>query len=108
MIPVFYRGDLIVVKGLDCEDIVVGDIIVYQNPVRQIPIVHRVVEVVQEQGEEPNFITKGDNNGHTDQSTGISPPVRCNWVRGEVRLIIPKLGLFKVGLIEVSEYLRRN
>jgi signal peptidase len=106
MVPVFSKGDLIVVKGLECEKIEVGDIIVYNNPQRNIPIVHRVVELDYDSQGDSLFTTKGDNNGHTDQSSGISPPVRCEWVRGEVRLIIPKLGLFKVGLIELSNIIR--
>lgn len=106
MVPVFAKGDLIVVKGMGCREIEVGDIIVYHNPIRQIPIVHRVVEIDDEDPNNPVFTTKGDNNGHTDQSTGISPPVRCDWVRGEVKLIVPKLGLFKVGLIELSKVIR--
>ncbi|MFQ5800591.1 MAG: signal peptidase I [Candidatus Hydrothermarchaeales archaeon] len=106
MIPVFYRGDLIVVKGIDCQDIEVDDIIVYQNPYRGIPVVHRVVEIVEDEHGGRSFITKGDNNPHTDQTTGISPPVACGWLRGEVKLIIPKLGLFKVGLIELNNLAR--
>ncbi|RMF89147.1 MAG: signal peptidase I [Methanobacteriota archaeon] len=103
MVPVFYRGDLIVVKGIDCEDIEEGTIIVYQNPFRGIPVVHRVVAIDRDSQGNIYFTTKGDNNPHTDQASGISPPVRCSWVRGEVRLIIPKLGLFKVALIELSK-----
>ncbi len=106
MVPVFSRGDLIVVKGLECGKIEVGDIIVYHNPKRNIPIVHRVVEIDSDSQGEVLFTTKGDNNGHTDQASGISQPVRCEWVRGEVKLIIPKLGLFKVGLIELSNIIR--
>jgi len=106
MVPVFSKGDLIVVKGLECEKVTVGDIIVYHNPKRNIPIVHRVVEVDSDSQDNPIFTTKGDNNGNTDQSSGISPPVQCQWLRGEVRLIIPKLGLFKVGLIELGNKIR--
>jgi len=105
MVPVFHRGDLIVVKGISCEQIEVGDIIVYHNPIRRIPIVHRVVAIGEEDGGR-YFITKGDNNPHTDQESGISPPVECSWVRGEVKLIIPKLGLFKVALIELRDLAR--
>jgi signal peptidase len=105
MVPVFYRGDLIVVKGMDCNEIEVGDIIVYDNPIRRIPIVHRVVEI-DDSNKRLRFVTKGDNNSHTDQSTGISPPVECAWIRGEVKLKVPKLGLFKVGLIELVEMIR--
>jgi signal peptidase len=106
MVPVFYRGDLIVVKGVDSQDIEVGDIIVYQNPLRDIPVVHRVVEIVEHDAGDRYFITKGDNNPHTDQESGISGPVTGNLIKGEVRLIIPKLGLFKVGLIELNELVR--
>jgi signal peptidase len=106
MVPVFYRGDLIVVKGLDCQEIEVNDIIVYHNQIKQIPIVHRIVEIADDSQGDKTFITKGDNNAHTDQRTGISPPVKCEWVKGEVKLIIPKLGLFKVGLIELSNMIR--
>lgn len=106
MVPAFYRGDLIVVKGLDCQEIEVDDIIVYHNQIKQIPIVHRIVEITEDSQDGMTFITKGDNNPHTDQRTGISPPVKCEWVKGEVKLIIPKLGLFKVGLIELSNMIR--
>jgi signal peptidase len=106
MVPAFYRGDLIVVKGLDCQEIEVDDIIVYHNQIKQIPIVHRIVEITEDSQDGMTFITKGDNNAHTDQRTGISPPVKCEWVKGEVKLIIPKLGLFKVGLIELSNMIR--
>lgn len=106
MVPVFYRGDLIVVKGVDCQDIEPGDIIVYQNPYRGIPVVHRVVDLEKDGSGNRFFITKGDNNPHTDQTSGISPPVACSWLRGEVKLIIPKLGLFKVGLIELNNLVR--
>jgi len=104
MVPVFYKGDLIVIKGVDCQDVNKGDIIVYDNPIRQIPIVHRVVGI-DEDGGSRIFTTKGDNNDHTDQVTGISPPVRCSWVRGKVKLIVPKLGMFKVGLMELMQRL---
>lgn len=103
MVPVFSKGDLIVVKGKECSEIEVGDIIVYNNPIRQIPIVHRIVEIKGESVR--TFVTKGDNNSHTDQATGISPPVECGWLRGEVKLIVPKLGLFRVTLIELAHYL---
>ena len=102
MVPVFYKGDLIVIKGIDCQAIEVGDIIVYHSPYKGIPIVHRVVEVVIDPDGLRHFITKGDNNDHTDQATGIAPPVACEWVKGDVKLIVPKLGLFKVGLIELG------
>lgn len=105
MVPEFYRGDLIVVKGLQPEEIAVGDIIVYKNPYKGIPIVHRVIGIESDTNGNIYFLTKGDNNSHTDQESGISPPVYEKWVMGEVKVIVPKLGYFKVALIEAGGYL---
>jgi len=98
MEPTFYKGDLVVVKGIDPREIGVGDVIVYDNPIRHIPVVHRVVGIEKEEGRF-FFYTKGDNsrtNQYTDQVAGIAPPIRDDWVEGRVVLIVPKLGWFKV------------
>ncbi|MFQ5815257.1 MAG: signal peptidase I [Candidatus Hydrothermarchaeaceae archaeon] len=103
MEPTFYRGDLVVVNGIYAEDIEVGDIIVYDNPYRGIPVVHRVIEIKEtEDGLE--FYTKGDNiktNYLSDQQSGIAPPIRQRWIRGKVVLVIPKLGWLRVMLTEI-------
>ncbi|MEK6978294.1 MAG: signal peptidase I [Candidatus Hydrothermarchaeota archaeon] len=98
MEPTFYKGDLVVVKGISPEEIAVGTIIVYNNPIRRIPVVHRVV-AVEHRGEEIYFYTQGDNtrtNRYSDQVAGIAPPVQGEWIAGRVILVIPKLGWFKV------------
>jgi signal peptidase len=103
MEPTFYRGDLVVIKGIDAEDIKVGDIIVYDNPYRGIPVVHRVIDIKEtEDGIE--FYTKGDNiktNHMSDQESGIAPPVRPQWIRGKVALVVPKLGWLRVMLTDI-------
>jgi len=109
MVPTFSRGDLIVVKGIDPAEIKIGDIIVYSNPKTNIPIVHRVIDII----ETPygrRFITKGDSNGYSDQASNIAPPVREEWVKGKViePLIIPKLGYFKVALLETTAFLNKR
>ncbi|WP_440005850.1 S26 family signal peptidase [Halomicrococcus sp. SG-WS-1] len=38
------------------------------------------------------FVTKGDANGHYDQATGLSEPVRPRWVRGVVVARVPEAG----------------
>jgi signal peptidase len=99
-----------------------GDVIVYQPDGKnyETPIIHRAMFWVDE-GEnwydEANkdhitanscqelancpaphagFITKGDNNGFYDQSSGgiqaISSPVKPSWVRGTAEVRIPWLG----------------
>lgn len=103
MEPTFYRGDLVVVRGADIEDIRVGDIIVYDNPYRGVPVVHRVIDV-QETENGLLFFTKGDNertNHLSDQASGIAPPIRPRWVRGKVVLVVPKLGWLRVMLTEL-------
>jgi signal peptidase len=103
MEPEFYKGDLIVAKGVPPETLEVGDIIVYGNPVKKIDVVHRVVDI-EYSSHHIYFYTKGDNNETNpewDQNSGLAPPVMDEWVRGKVVLVIPKLGWFKVILTEI-------
>jgi signal peptidase len=100
MEPTFYKGDLVVVKGVETDDIQVGDIIVFHNPYRNIPVVHRVIKI-QRTGSMTYFYTKGDNNRtnpHSDQTSGIAPPIPEDLVKGRVVKTIPKLGWFRVAV----------
>ncbi|VTT86818.1 Signal peptidase I [Halorubrum sp. DM2] len=52
------------------------------------------------------YVTLGDNNGAYDQASGLSPPVRAEWVNGVARLRVPYLGyirLIATGQVELSE-----
>ncbi|MFQ6136331.1 MAG: signal peptidase I [Candidatus Hydrothermarchaeales archaeon] len=102
MAPTFYKGDLVIVRGIDPDQLLRGDIIVYQNPAKGIPIVHRVVKIEDYEGS-LLFYTKGDHNFYTDQDprSGISTPVKGEWINGRVIFIIPKLGYFKLGTMEL-------
>lgn len=105
MEPTFYKGDLIVSKGVPPENLEVGDVIVYKNPIRGIDVVHRIV-AKEERGNHIYFFTKGDNNmtnPEWDQKTmpPLAPPIMDEWVEGKVVLVIPKLGWFKVALTEI-------
>jgi signal peptidase I len=98
MVPTLNKGDLVIVKGTEVENIVVGDIIVYHNPLQGVAVVHRVVDIKEENGERI-FYTKGDNNitnRLTDQEAGIAPPITGHYIKGRVVLTIPKLGWFRV------------
>lgn len=102
MEPTFYKGDLIVAKGVPTESLVVGDVIVFENHLRGIDVVHRVIKV-EGGSSHTYFYTQGDNNRTnpiSDQESGLSPPVMDDWVKGKVVLVIPKLGWFKVILTE--------
>ncbi len=100
MVPVFYKGDLVVIKGVDTSGLEIDDIIVYHNPYRAIPIVHRIVDI-EDHGGYRYFTTKGDHNLRTDQDFGIAPMVREDLVKGRVILVLPKLGWFRVILTEL-------
>lgn len=56
----FNTGDIMVLRGKDPKKIEVGEIIVYQS-LRPDPIIHRVVDVWEEDGI-THYHTKGDHN----------------------------------------------
>jgi signal peptidase I len=84
----FARGDLLLIRGVEPEEIKVGDVIVYRSYDRMI--VHRVVQVISD-GKNFFFVTKGDANKSPD-----FPPVRSDRVVGKVLVVIPKLGWFSI------------
>ena len=67
MHPVIKSGDLIICKTAEAEDIVVGDVISFYDPMGSgtSVVTHRVMEVVTEDGK-ISFRTKGDNNNAED------------------------------------------
>lgn len=104
MEPTLYKGDLIIVKGVDLALIEEGDIIVFHNRFRGIDVVHRIVEIKEsEMGR--IFITKGDNNltnPYPDQVMKIAPPVTEDMVKGRVLKVVPKLGWIRVIFTEIA------
>ena len=89
MLPTLEEGDLVVIQPVSVNQISVGDIIVYEPPCagNGLAVIHRVVDVAGN-----GFITKGDNNGLTDQGYGIAlGPVTQNCVEGKVVFVIPYL-----------------
>lgn len=70
MKPTLERGDLLVIQARSEENIVLGDIIVFWTTwYPDSPIVHRVVEIIEDQDGERRFVTKGDNNPSNDRGT---------------------------------------
>jgi signal peptidase len=57
------------------------------------------------------FVTLGDNNGAYDQASGLSPPVKAEWVNGVARVRVPYLGyirLIATGQVELNEAIART
>ncbi|MHA2425613.1 MAG: signal peptidase I [Candidatus Thorarchaeota archaeon] len=68
MRPNLERGDLLVIQARSEEYISLGDIIVFWTDWHpDSPIVHRVVEIIEDQENGRQFVTKGDNNPTNDR-----------------------------------------
>jgi signal peptidase len=113
MEPKIYRGDLLIVEGVDPEDIVSGtvegkegDIIVFDSRgvwpgAKDEPIVHRVVgKYWDDATEQYYFWTKGDNNPDIDPPGFGEIALPASKVLGRVITIIPKIGYVRIYLAE--------
>jgi len=87
----FLLGDLPIIQGTN--DYKIGDVVVYNDPDQNIPIIHRIIKI----NPDGTYLTKGDHNP-MDDVTGkiVESPVTKNQIQGKVIFIIPKLGYFKV------------
>lgn len=88
MLPTLQPGDLVVIVGVEAEDIIVGDIIVFQPPYRSEPIIHRVI-AVEKIGGNIYITTKGDNN-----RVSLPDEIRfpASYVIGRVVYRVPYIG----------------
>lgn len=94
MVPTFQRGDVLILQGMPCEALQVGDIIVFSPPQQSTPVVHRIISINPDR----TFQTQGDAN------TGQLPferHIECSQIHGREILIIPYLGWVKIGLSEL-------
>lgn len=99
MEPTYYEGDVIFIKKVDPSDLHVGDILVFESKGGSIPIVHRIVDIAEED-DILYFVTKGDNNAFRDTYYYPLKGIPESKIIGVPVLKIPKIGL-------ISVYLRR-
>ena len=87
MQPAIAAGDVLVTEAIAARDARPGDIITFDDPVRDgRTMTHRVVSV-REQGDELAFHTKGDANGKGERWT-----IAADGTTGHVKVVIPKAG----------------
>ena len=111
MEPTFHRGDLLLLKNYEQEDIRVGEIVAFKIEGREIPIVHRVLNLHEKEDGTVIFSTERVNNLVGDQGLyasgnfwltqiDIAPPVRgsSSYV-GIVRVIMKKYAKFRYALL---------
>lgn len=84
MAPALPVGSMVYVKKKDFDDIRAGDIITFRFGEGNLPVTHRVVE---KNGEEKTFQTRGDANERPDGRA-----VQYAQVDGVVRFAVPWLG----------------
>lgn len=96
MLPVFARGDMIVVEKVEqknIKDLKVGDVIKFLT--ENYYVIHRIHEI-QETDEGLLFITKGDNNNAPD-----SKPVKPEQIQGLYKFHVKYVGFPSVFLSEL-------
>eukprot|EP00624_Nannochloropsis_granulata_P003217 evm.model.NODE_26332_length_20456_cov_27.076897.6 len=79
MEPAFQRGDILFLNNQE-DPIRVGEIVVFKIKDRDIPIVHRVLEVHEKEDGKIELLTKGDNNRVGDR--GLYAPGQL-WLNRE-------------------------
>jgi len=67
MEPGFHRGDILFLTMYHEDPIVPGDVVVFQIEGRDIPIVHRTMNVHEKADKSIAVLTKGDNNQVDDR-----------------------------------------
>jgi len=96
MTPYINKGDVLIVKKLnnqELQDLKVKDVLVFNHD--SIIIVHRIVKILEVNGER-YFYTKGDNNNSED-----GYPIKESDVIGETALKIPYAGNLTIQLNEL-------
>mmetsp|Transcript_17587 Transcript_17587/g.40367 ORF Transcript_17587/g.40367 Transcript_17587/m.40367 type:complete len:189 (+) Transcript_17587:226-792(+) len=80
MEPAFQRGDILFLNN-SVEQVGVGDVVVFKIKDRDIPIVHRILKVHQDEPDgKVELLTKGDNNRVDDR--GLYAPGQL-WLERE-------------------------
>jgi signal peptidase len=105
MAPGFWRGDILFLYH-SSRPVSVGEIIVYKIPGKEIPIVHRVLQIHQSAQGDGLILTKGDNNPGDDRPIFYDADPTLHYLTeehiiGRVYGIIPYVGYVT---IIMSEY----
>lgn len=100
----FNKGDIMVLRGSDAENIEIGDSIVFRSD-RKDPIIHRVVKKTQED-DGVYFQTKGDNNKDSIKSPQLDETnIGEDIIIGKVIFRVPLLGYIKILFVEMLKFM---
>jgi signal peptidase I len=90
MVPAINRGDLVLVKHVEPEDIKIGDVIVFDTLSQSLPVIHRVYKI----NSDGTYQTLGDNN--RGEQHEWEKTIEYKDVVGESMLVIPYVGWIKI------------
>ena len=93
----FSKGDIMILKGVEPNTIIVGDVVVYESQRHTNPIIHRVVAITVKDNTH-FFETKGDNNPTSDRDLVGEEQLQRT---GKALLRIPLLGWIKIGFVSL-------
>jgi len=86
MYPTFITGDILIVQKVDPKQLKVGDVIVFNRPYSDKPIVHRIIEIINEGGN-LKFRVKGDFNPVADYYLVREQDIIAKWTGYKIQLI---------------------
>ena len=90
MAPAIPVGHKVISQPVDVNTLEIGDVITYMpkdNITNGIPIMHRVENMIKEDGKTLSIITKGDANASVDR------PITPSQVTGKIIYTVPYAGL---------------
>lgn len=93
----FQMGDIMILRGMEPQAIQVGDVLVYESSRHPNPIIHRVVEITEKDGEYA-FLMKGDHNNGPDQEMVTAQHLRRT---GKAVMRLPYLGWVKIWFVRL-------
>lgn len=97
----FKKGDVIVLRGVEPENVEVGDVLVFMAQ-RAYPIIHRVVEL----NEDGSFQTKGDHNPTQIIDSGLDETnIVPQAIIGKGFFRIPYVGYVKILAVDALNFL---
>ncbi len=92
----FNKGDIFVLRGKECKDIEVGEVVVFRSA-RPDPIIHRVVKKWEEG--DCYLQTKGDNNPDSIKGYLDETKIGEDRIVGNALWRIPYLGYIKIAFV---------
>lgn len=92
----FDKGDIMILKGTEADDLEIGDVIVFRS-IRPDPIIHRIVKKTETENG-IIYSTKGD---HNPASFGFETYVTEDAYIGKAIVRIPLLGYLKIGFVKL-------